>query len=67
MQSMIVSCGYSAMVTLLVRSMPNLPNTYYPLNAFSQKQTTVTKSALQNLKLAANQGIRAQGLPSLSL
>ena len=43
------------------------PNTYYPLNAFSKKQTSVTMSSTESEVVAANQGIRAQGLPSLSL
>ena len=43
------------------------PNTYYPLNAFSKKQTSITMSSTESEVVAANQGIRAQGLPSLSL
>ena len=43
------------------------PNTYYPLNAFSKKQTSVTTSSTESEVVAANHGIRAQGLPSLSL
>ena len=43
------------------------PNTYYPLNAFSKKQTSITTSSTESEVVAANHGIRAQGLPSLSL
>ena len=43
------------------------PNTYYPLNAFSKKQTSITMSSTESEVVTANQGIRAQGLPSLSL
>ena len=43
------------------------PNTYYPLNAFSKKQTSITMSSTESEVVAANRGIRAQGLPSLSL
>ena len=76
---MIVSCGCSATVTLLVSLMPSLPLvvhffswdqtriTRYPLNAFSKKQTSITMSSTESEVVAANQGIRAQGLPSLSL
>ena len=43
------------------------PNTYFPLNAFSKKQTSITTSSTESEVVAANHGIRAQGLPSLSL
>ena len=43
------------------------PNTYYPLNAFSKKQTSVTMSSTESEVVSANHGVRAQGLPSLSL
>ena len=43
------------------------PNTYYPLNAFSKKQTSITTSSTESEVVSANHGIRAQGLPSLSL
>ena len=43
------------------------PNTYYPLNAFSKKQTSVTTSSTESEVVSANHGVRAQGLPSLSL
>ena len=43
------------------------PNTYYPLNAFSKKQTSITTSSTTSEVVSANHGIRAQGLPSLSL
>ena len=43
------------------------PNTYYPINAFSKKQTSITMSSTESEVVSANQGVRAQGLPSLSL
>ena len=43
------------------------PNTYYPLNAFSKKQASVTMSSTECEVISANRGVRAQGLPSLSL
>ena len=43
------------------------PNTYYPLNAFSKKQTSITMSSTESEVVSANHGVRAQGLPSLSL
>ena len=43
------------------------PNTYYPLNAFSKKQTSLTMSSTESEVVSANHGVRAQGLPSLSL
>ena len=43
------------------------PRTYYPLNAFSKKQTSITMSSTESEVVSANHGIRAQGLPSLSL
>ena len=43
------------------------PNTYYPLNAFSKKQTSITMSSTESGVISANHGVRAQGLPSLSL
>ena len=43
------------------------PNTYYPLNAFSKKQTSITMSSTESEVISANHGVRAQGLPSLSL
>ena len=43
------------------------PNTYYPLSAFSKKQTSITMSSTESEVISTNQGIRAQGLPSLSL
>ena len=43
------------------------PNTYYPLNAFSKKQTSITMSSTESEVVSANHGIRAQGLPGLSL
>ena len=43
------------------------PNTYFPLNSFSKKQTSVTMSSTEAEVVAGNQAIRAQGLPSLSM
>ena len=44
------------------------PNTYWPINAFSQKQTaTPAVSSAEAEVVAANHAVRAQGLPSLSL
>ena len=43
------------------------PNTYYPLNAFSKKQTSIMMSSTESEVISANHGVRAQGLPSLSL
>ena len=40
---------------------------YYPLNAFSKKQTSITMSSTESEVVSANHGVRAQGLPSLSL
>ena len=42
------------------------PNTYYPLNAFSKKQTSITMSSTESEVVAANHGLRAEGLPCLS-
>ena len=42
------------------------PNTYYPLKAFSKKQTSITMSSAESEVVSANHGVRAQGLPSLS-
>ena len=36
------------------------PNTYYPLNAFSKKQTSVTMSSTESEVISANHGVRAQ-------
>ena len=43
------------------------PNTYFPLNAFSKKQASITMSSTESEVVAANQGLRAEGLPCLSL
>ena len=43
------------------------PNAYYPLNAFSKKQTSITMSSTESEVVSANHGVGAQGLPSLSL
>ena len=44
-----------------------VPNTYYPLNAFSKKLTSITMSSTESQVVAANHGLRAEGLPCLSL
>ena len=43
------------------------PNTYWPINAFSKKQTATAMSSTEAEVVAANHAVRAQGLPSLSL
>ena len=43
------------------------PNTYYPLNAFSRKQTATATSSTEAEVIAANQALRAEGLTTLSL
>ena len=43
------------------------PNTYFPINAFSKKQTAITMSSTEAEVVAANHAVRTQGLPSLSL
>ena len=43
------------------------PNTYFPINAFSKKQTAITMSSTEAEVIAANHAVRTQGLPSLSL
>ena len=43
------------------------PNTYWPINAFSKKQTATAMSSTEAEVIAANHAVRAQGLPSLSL
>ena len=43
------------------------PNTYYPINAFSKKQTSTAMSSTEAEVVAANHSVRAQGLPTLSL
>ena len=35
------------------------PNTYYPLNAFSKKQTSITMSSTESEVVSANHGVRA--------
>ena len=42
------------------------PDTYYPLNAFSKKQTSITMSSTESEVVAANHGLRAEGLPCLA-
>eukprot|EP00435_Cladocopium_sp_Y103_P010642 s3504_g2.t1 len=43
------------------------PNTYYPLNAFSKKQTVVAISRTEAEVVAANHSMRAEGIPMLAL
>ena len=43
------------------------PNTYYPLNAFSEKQTVVAISSTEAEVVAANHSMRAEGIPMLAL
>ena len=43
------------------------PNTYFPLTAFSKKQTAVAMSSTESEVLSANVSLRAVGLPSSGL
>ena len=43
------------------------PNTSYPLNAFSKKQTVVAISSTEAEVVAANHSMRAEGIPMLAL
>ena len=43
------------------------PNTYYPLNAFSKKQTVVAISSTEAEVVATNHSMRAEGIPMLAL
>ena len=43
------------------------PNTYFPLNAFSKKQTVVAISSTEAEVVAANHSMRAEGIPMLAL
>ena len=43
------------------------PNTYYPLNAFSKKQTVVAISSTEAEVVAANHSMRAEGISMLAL
>ena len=43
------------------------PNTYFPLTAFSKKQTSVSMSSTESEVVAANISLRAVGLPSSGL
>jgi len=43
------------------------PNTYYPLNAFSKKQTVVAISSNEAEVVATNHSMRAEGIPMLAL
>ena len=43
------------------------PNTYYPLISYSKKQTVTSMSSTEAEVVAANHGVRAEGLPTLAL
>jgi len=43
------------------------PNTYFPLNAFSKKQTIVANSSTEAEVVSANHVLRAEGIPMLAL
>ena len=43
------------------------PNTYFPLNAFSKKQTVVANSSTAAEVVSANHAPRAEGMPMLAL
>ena len=43
------------------------PNTYFPLNAFSKKQTVVANSSTEAEVVSANQALGAEGIPMLAL
>lgn len=43
------------------------PNTYYPLNAFSKKQTVVAVSSTEAEVVSANHAVRADGVPMIAL
>ena len=43
------------------------PNTYYPLNAFSKKQTVISTSSTEAEVVSANHAVRAEGIPTLAL
>jgi len=43
------------------------PNTYFPLTAFSKKQTAVAMSSTESEVISANVSLRAVGLPSSGL
>ena len=43
------------------------PNTYFPLNAFSKKQTVVANSSTEAEVVSANSALRAEGIPMLAL
>ena len=40
------------------------PNTYYPLNAFSNKQTVTSTSSTEAEVVSANHAVRAEGIPT---
>ena len=43
------------------------PDTYFPLNAFSKKQTVVANSSTEAEVVSANHALRAAGIPMLAL
>ena len=43
------------------------PNTYFPLNAFSRKQTVVGNTSTEAEVMSANHALRAEGIPMLAL
>ena len=43
------------------------PNTYFPLNALSKKQTVVANSSTEAEVVSANHALRAEGIPMLAL
>ena len=43
------------------------PNTYFPINSFSKKQIVISTSSTEAEVVAANQALRAEGLPVLAL
>ena len=43
------------------------PNTYFPLNTFSKKQTVVANSSTEAEVVSANHALRAEGIPMLAL
>ena len=46
------------------------PSTYYPLNAYSKKQTVTSMESMSSTEaevVAANHGVRAEGIPTLAL
>ena len=43
------------------------PHTYYPLNAFSKKQSVISISSTEAEVVAASHALRAEGIPMLAL